>query len=297
MLRFLTSCLVRPYHQKRPPSKMVAIVTPLSIRTDLTSDEEISMRHLLHFFRKYDKYVIAPRGLPVHFDGFHIKRFSRKFFGSGVAHNRLTYARQFYNAFKDYKFIFFYHLDSLAFSDQLEEWCETDLDYIGAPWLHCTDSPWVEKSRVGNGGFTLLRVEAALKVLHNRYRQEPANYWFDWVERNAGLFRSIVDFLRRTKSISGLSALEQMRNKWAQIEEPSRYGRNNDLFWSDQAARYLPGFKVASVEEGLRFAFEAAPRMCYEMNHHKLPFGCHAWAKFDRAFWEPYLLKTDQLGV
>jgi len=47
------------------------------------------------------------------------------------------------------------------------------------------------------------------------------------------------------------------------------------------------------VEEGLRFAFEGAPRMCFELNQQKLPFGCHAWAKFDRSFWEPYLIASD----
>jgi hypothetical protein len=48
------------------------------------------------------------------------------------------------------------------------------------------------------------------------------------------------------------------------------YGLNNDLFWADQAVKYLPEFKVASLEEGLRFALEAAPRVCFEMNNHEL---------------------------
>jgi hypothetical protein len=295
MLRFLTRLLVPPYEPKAPPPKMVAIVVPLSLRAELSADEQISMRHLTHYFGKYDKYLIAPRGLPIHFEGFQVKRFSRKFFGSGVAHNRLTYARQFYKAFKDYKFIFFYHLDSLAFSDQLEEWCATDLDYIGAPWLQCSDTPWVSKPRVGNGGFTLLRVEAALKVLHNRYRQEAAQFWLDFVDRNARLFEPIVKLLRRLH-LPSIGPIDDLKDEWSRIEQPTKYGLNNDLFWADQAVRYLPEFKVASVKEGLRFAFEASPRMCYEMNDRKLPFGCHAWTKFDRSFWEPFLLTQNGAG-
>src|SRR5205823_4073116 len=139
----------------------------------LSDDEKISMRHLCRFFANYDKFLIAPKGLPVHFEGFEVKEFPKKFFGSAAAYNRLTYALFFYRAFENYEFVFFYHLDSLAFSDQLEQWCRTDLDYIGAPWLHCEDTPWVQEPRVGNGGFTLVRVEAALKVLTNRYRMEP----------------------------------------------------------------------------------------------------------------------------
>jgi hypothetical protein len=90
MWRSVTRLLVPSYRQKAPPSKMVAIVVPLSLRAELTPEEQISMRHLLHYFGKYDKFLIAPKGLPVHFDGFKVKRFARKFFGSSIAHNRLT---------------------------------------------------------------------------------------------------------------------------------------------------------------------------------------------------------------
>jgi hypothetical protein len=27
----------------------------------------------------------------------------------------------------------------------------------------------------------------------------------------------------------------------------------------------------------------------YELNGHELPFGCHAWERYDRAFWEEQL--------
>src|SRR5207237_10589092 len=64
------------------------------------------------------------------------------------------------------------------------------------------------------------------------------------------------------------------------------------LFWSDESVKYYPGFKIASVELGLRFGFEVAPRVCFAQNNYTLPFGCHAWPKYDRDFWEPYLLKS-----
>ncbi len=67
--------------------------------------------------------------------------------------------------------------------------------------------------------------------------------------------------------------------------------QNEDYFWADEAVRYCPEFKVASLDVGLRFAFEVAPRRCFELNNGTLPFGCHAWPRYDRAFWEPYLLK------
>ena len=36
---------------------------------------------------------------------------------------------------------------------------------------------------------------------------------------------------------------------------------------------------------GENFAFEANPRHCYEINKKKLPFGVHAWEKWDKKFW------------
>ena len=291
-MRILSQLLIPPYRRKKPPAKEVAIVVPLSLRPELTPDEQISMRHLLHYFGEYDKYLIAPRGMAVPHEGFRVKRFPRKYFGCGTAHNRLTYALSFYKAFEEYEFIFFYHLDSLAFSNQLPLWCKTDLDYIGAPWLPCADTPWVKRARVGNGGFTLLRVQAALQVLHNRYRQQPMQVWVDLIDHNAHLFEPVVNLLRRLP-VPRLGAVERARARWSQIENPTQHGLNNDLFWADQAVRYLPTFKVASVEQGLRFAFEAAPRTCYEMAGGQLPFGCHAWTKFDRTFWEPFLLTNN----
>jgi hypothetical protein len=53
---------------------------------------------------------------------------------------------------------------------------------------------------------------------------------------------------------------------------------------------YDPTFTIATVDEALDFAFEVNPRLCFERNHRRLPFGCHGWAKYDRTFWEPFLL-------
>jgi hypothetical protein len=41
----------------------------------------------------------------------------------------------------------------------------------------------------------------------------------------------------------------------------------------------------------MRFAFEAEPRRCFERIGGRLPFGAHRWQKFDRSFYEPYLLR------
>ncbi len=42
---------------------------------------------------------------------------------------------------------------------------------------------------------------------------------------------------------------------------------------------------VPSPVEACAFAFERSPRYLYEKNANILPFGCHAWEKYDKAFW------------
>ena len=292
MLKILTRSLVSPFTPEKPPSKRVAIVVPLSTRGELSDDERTSMRHLLHHLGAYDKYLIAPEGLEAHFPGFELKHFARKYFGSAAAHGKMLGTPAFYRQFLDYEFIFFYHLDSLAFSDQMAAWCATDLDYIGPPWIHCAATPWAERPRVGNGGFTLLRVASALKVLANRYRQEPSSYWLDQFTHCAPVW--LVRSLERIQNrFPNAEPLNRLLKEWHAMEDPGSHYRNNDMFWSDKAVRYVPEFKVASLEQGLRFAFEAAPRTCFEMNGGRMPFGCHAWARYDREFWAPHLLRDE----
>jgi hypothetical protein len=57
-----------------------------------------------------------------------------------------------------------------------------------------------------------------------------------------------------------------------------------DLFWSFIAPRLNPAFSVAPPEIAIDFAWELNPREHYQQTG-QLPFGCHAWARYDRAFW------------
>jgi Protein of unknown function (DUF5672) len=270
----------------QPTSKIVAVVVPLSNRQEITPDEKISFRHLVHFLGKYDKFLVVPQSLKVDYPGFGIKRFPNKFFGSSVAHTQLMMSPKFYESFKEYKYILLYHLDALVFSDQLMEWCDRDLDYIGAPFLKCPDSPWVEVPRVGNGGFSLRKIESFLRVINSpRYSVDPAKYWEDFCASKAKYIQYLNLPKKYLKRLHMFNSARWVMSKW-HLEEQC----HDDLFWSNQAVKYYPEFKVASVELGLRFAFEVAPRVCFEHNNYTLPFGCHAWPRYDRDFWEPYLL-------
>lgn len=272
----------------RQPSKEVAIVVPLSSAPELTGDEKISMSQLVHHLGHYDKYLIAPKGSTISEEGFHVLRFSNKFFGSAAAHGKLLQFIEFYRNFEDYQYILFYHLDSLVFSDDLSKWCSRGFDYIGAPWICCADSPWVDRSRVGNGGFALLNVDRAIKVICNRYRKDISSYWLDLLMRHVP---PRVIFLLGHLTIFRWKWIQRLIREWHETQNPTLHNRNNDIFWSDHAVNYLPDFKVATVEDGLKFAFEVSPRLCFALNGNQMPFGCHAWTRYDRDFWESQLVE------
>lgn len=269
-------------------SKHVAVVVPLSNRKELTSDEEISLRHLIHYLGKYDKYFVMPKGLQFNYPGFGIKRFSKKYFGSLQAHKKLLFSPDFYLSFHDYKFILIYHLDSLVFSDQLTQWCNMDYDLIGAPWIKHEDAPYSMDSaftgKVGCAGFALRKVESFLKVIYSsNYYINPEKYW-DELSVSKTKFQQ---YLRLPKRL--LLHLKIYNN--ARLEMSRQRSLSEEIFWADRANYYYPEFKIAPLEVALRFAFEVVPRYCFEQNNNTLSFGCHAWQKYDDDFWQPYLLK------
>jgi uncharacterized protein DUF5672 len=182
------------------------------------------------------------------------KRFQRRYFKNPVTYSRLLLSRRFYDAFAGYEFLLVHQLDAVVFRDELEDWCARGLDYVGAPWFPGDAMPLVNEPAVGNGGLSLRRVAAFREVLER--------------------------------------AGERYARRWVEGRSGSRFEAHEDLFWSFDARRFVPEFRVASVEEALGFAFELEPRRAFELAGRRLPFGAHAWAKYDRAFWEPHLLSA-----
>ena len=70
----------------------------------------------------------------------------------------------------------------------------------------------------------------------------------------------------------------------------SSYDRNEDLFWSLEAPRFDPEFRIPTASEALAFSMESDPRACFALNGNALPFGCHYWPRVDRRFRETFLV-------
>jgi hypothetical protein len=277
---------------RRRAEKMAAIVIPV-YREKLTADENISVRHLLQFLGKYDIYLVAPEGLAPPLPGFDVKRFSREFFRNTVTYSALLLSREFYEAFNDYSFILIYQLDALVFSDQLMQWCERSWHYIGAPWINSAAADFVDEPAVGNGGFSLRKVESFLRVINTDgfeaelERYQPALKGDQYYQPAAQRLTISERFVGRITRLSG----RELSAPPPDAKQDPYYGINEDYFWSFKAVKYWSEFKIAPVEEALRFSFEVEPRRCYALNDFRLPFGCHAWNKYDRKFWKPFLLK------
>lgn len=270
--------------------KKVAIAVPITNRPNLTPDEQISLNHLLHFLGGYDIYFIAPEGLDIHHPQIENKYFSHKYFGSGAAHSKLLLSTTFYEAFIDYEYLLLCHLDTLVFSDQLNQWCDEDYDYIAPPWIVHEDAPYAGlpeyEGKIGNGGFSLRKIDSFLKVINsNVYFRDPEDFWKVSCKGKSSLWK----FLNQPRRL--MYRIPRFNN--AQIEISRKIGIE-DVFWANRAPHYYPEFKLAPIEVALKFAFECLPRYCYELNGNQLPFGCHAWQAYDKAFWEPFLLRAPE---
>lgn len=273
------------------PTRRVAIMVPVP-SPELSADDRVSMRHLRKHLDHHDKFLLVPKGSGIRIDGFKVMELDRKHFGSAANHNRMLYRTDFWEKFADYEYVLMYHLDALVFSDQLLEWCDKGLDYIGSPFLICKDAPWVREERCGNGGFALYRVPSVIKVLWNRYLAEPSKFVEDHCSRLIEFQNRVIKPMRlAAPAWLKSSAPPNLRGQIRKMDRAEVNERGNDLFWSDKAKNYLPGFKVGTLEQGLAFSFEMEPRRCLERTGGRMPFGCHAWARYDRAFWEQYILR------
>lgn len=63
---------------------------------------------------------------------------------------------------------------------------------------------------------------------------------------------------------------------------------NEDLFFSSINEDY---FKIAPLKIALQFSFEKQVKECFLLNNDRLPFGCHAWERYDKNFWLPFIQK------
>jgi len=286
---------VKSVHQFSGSRHRAAVVTPV-IRLPLSAEEEISLRHLRNYLGGFDRYIIGLQSLPEKFSDFALRRFPARCFADRYGYNRLLMTEEFYQAFAEYEYILIYQLDCLVFAGNLEDWCRKGWDYVGAPWLNNTEDPTRGFSGVGNGGLSLRRVTSALAVLNSKQlledpsirgrrtgrRSKPIH---DRLESAPHLKRAFVAAKTTLHRHGYHNNVRWLARQYAESKT------HEDYFWAFEAPKIKTSFCIPEPREALEFSFELAPRYCFKANSDRLPFGCHAWSKYDREFWEPFLLK------
>jgi len=250
------------------PQNPVAVIIPIYKR-ELSSYEKISLARCLSVLGNFPVIVIAPVRLSDSLirsqtsSNVLIEHFDDSYFADIDGYNRLMLRVEFYERFKKYAYILIHQLDAFVFSNELIEWCRRGYDYVGAPWIGIDMVKFVD-NHFDHGIGKYLRY-IGMKPKH---------------VGNGGFS------LRKVKSaMIALSLLKKTAKNWTHYE---------DIFWSIEVPKHLLFFfKIPDANIARKFSFELEPRRCYKDNFNRLPFGCHAWQKYDIDFWRPFF---KQLG-
>lgn len=268
-----------------------AIVVISIYKPKLTAYEEISLRQCCRVLGGHPIAMVAPPQLDIVAYGkilaeertnFQVVHFPAKYFKNIQAYNRLMTHPCFYERFLGYEYILIYQLDAFVFRDDLFFWCDKGYSYIGAPWM--TNMFFINEKTpyfgVGNGGFSLRRTKDHLGVIRkfgSVFRPSDFKWYSTWGKNKP------YQLLKFTYHLLIGNNTHYLLN---------RFPWNEDVFYGLFVGRDKRNhFNVAPVEEALRFSFEARPRKMFADNGNQLPFGCHAWWRYDLGFWKEHIGK------
>lgn len=266
----------------------VVIVIP--VYRDPLPEEIISLRRCCEVLNRYTMIIVAPEGLSLtsyedlwqsYGLSYKAERFASSYFKNIAGYNRLLLSEEFYLRFQAYDYMLIYQPDAYVFEDQLQEWCEKGYDYIGAPLV----GKFEEKEyysgmlmRVGNGGFSLRRVQAYLDYFDGKKNVFSSKQ----IAYRIALWKKPY-----TRIFVWLLMIFGWNNKPLSVAANWKY--NEDDFWSGILDDNNYALSKPSPLEALSFAFERFPSELYHLTQH-LPFGCHAWKKYEyESFWKQYI--------
>ncbi|BEH00127.1 DUF5672 family protein [Bacteroides sedimenti] len=260
--------------------KLVNVLIPI-YQNNLSSNDLTSLRQCYKINKKYDITIIKPEGLDLsaihnEFPGIEEQEFAPSFFDGIEGYNRLMLSPDFYKRFLDYKYILIHQLDVFLFSDSLEEWCNKDYDYVGAPWIL---RPVYQRFPIN--------LFCKLKGIYRDLRSLPNRQKIYFKVGNGGLS------LRKTESFYHISLSDRETIEYYISMKNKAHCFNEDVYWALEAKKILPTFSTPDYKEALEFSFDKYPALCYKMNGNRLPYGCHSWTKKKmNPFWEPIINKS-----
>lgn len=233
-------------------SNRVVIVIPI-YKKSLNANEAKSLAQCQKVLHQYPIIFVAPESLEADFipSKNTVERFDDAYFKSPKTYNKLLINPMFYERFIPYEFMLIHQLDAYVFKDDLEKWCDKGYDYIGAP---------------------------KLKLKFLKEKNPFIMPLFEPILFNGGFS------LRRIKPlIKFLKVYNAFLPEWP---------ANEDSLFSVYHKRAFPlrfMLKLPTWKEGLAFAFEKNPQISFSLQENTLPFGCHAWEKYNPTFWQKFI--------
>ena len=256
-----------------------------------TDWEKASFCQALKVLTRYDMVIYTHKELNLEiyhnlarqFDkDLRVECFDKNYFSSVIGYNRLCLTVDFYKKVSNYDYMLIYQLDAWVFRDELECWCNKGYDYIGAPWFENWgayekgDELWA----VGNGGFSLRRIKFFIKFLSYKF---PISCNIDFQN---GLRKFCVSII---KSLGWHNTINYY------IKNVAYHWINEDYFFTNYITLLSKRASLNPVLptplEAAKFSFESSPAFLYMLCDGNLPFGCHAFEKYEfETFWKKHII-------
>ena len=232
----------------------VTICVPV-YKDSLSEQETRGLHYSLRFFDKDQVKFVAPTSLPTdfykdHFPGVDYLFFPETYFQSERTYSKLLLSLDFYRAITS-KFLLILQTDALIFSNALDYWVDQDYDYIGAPWA---------------GG-----IDFAFPALTPNL---PAGGSIRPSVGNGGL------------SLRKVSTMVDVLQKFpVQAEIWRGVGNPEDVFLG-MALQLLPNARLPNMYTAALFSIETLPSFYLGLINGGVPFGCHAYDKYEPELWK-----------
>lgn len=262
----------------------IAIVIPVYKKlSSFSTNERGLLVQAKKVFKNRAIFLVGPASLTTNWstNDFDFISFGNEFFKDKFTYSRLLCSLQFYESFSDYDYIQIVQTDCWIFEDKIDQFTNLGFDYIGAPWMKngFEGKPKCELWKVGNGGFSLRKVNSFLSVIDQIHRT------------NKGKIPVFRD--ERKGAIGNLKNRGFRNNLLHYIKKPP----GEDIFWSIYIRKVFgeEEFKISDTITAAHYSFEVNPKFLFEkITMGKLPMGCHNWINNEPDFWSSYILQNEE---
>ncbi len=188
-------------------------------KTLLTKYEEISLNRALEVFSEFNKYLVIPEKTePRNFidpEKITVIELNNSHFTGVNSYSSLLLSNFFYEHFIDSEFILIYQLDCFVFKNNFTDFLT--FDYVGAPWFNSQNhagnatirtllfrKPFMsvrlmidwklqkKTNAVGNGGFSLRRVDKFISITKDNQMKRIIASWLRQKRPHEDIFYSFV---------------------------------------------------------------------------------------------------------